>query len=486
MAGLQTGPNTFFCVGPAETGKAQCFAVKRGEVVGRAEVAFHQPWIRDRIATLETSRYVVNKMRTAISEVRYGVGSPPQYLEKGENTVPFVRATSIKDGEIDPTTLLYVAAEQPNHMDKCKLAGGELIIVRSGVNTGDCAVVPKSLANAYAAYDLILTFQSGISAKFVATFLDSEVGRLQLNLVKGRSAQPHINAEEVGAILIPLPPVLDQERLVAAMDTARAERKAKLAKADELLAGLDDFVLDALGLARPEQDSRRVFAIRRGDMTGFQLSPSRYKPELQAFLNRLRSHPAVSQPLGEYVDINPEVDLSGVDEQKTVGFIPMKAVSDGATGDYVLEERPLAEVRKGYTPFEEGDILWAKITPCMQNGKSCIVEGLPNGIGFGSTEFHVLRVREQGIVAEFVKEFVSQQKLRQVATYVFTGSAGQQRVPAEFLANLPFPKLPESRQMEIVEEVAETRARARRLRAEAEAGWKEAKRWFEEQLLESD
>ena len=270
------------------------------------------------------------------------------------------------------------------------------------------------------------------------------------------------------------------------MDTARAERKAKLAEADALLEGLDDFVLDALGLARPEQDSRRVFAIRRGDMTGFQLSPSRYKPELQAFLNRLRSHPAVSQPLGEYVDINPEVDLSGVDEQEIVGFIPMKAVSDGATGDYVLEERPLAEVRKGYTPFEEGDILWAKITPCMQNGKSCIVEGLPNGIGFGSTEFHVLRVREQGIVAEFVKEFVSQQKLRQVATYVFTGSAGQQRVPAEFLANLPFPKLPESRQMEIVEEVAETRARARRLRAEAEAGWKEAKRWFEEQLLESD
>ena len=162
----------------------------------------------------------------------------------------------------------------------------------------------------------------------------------------------------------------------------------------------------------------------------------------------------------------------------------MDAVSDGATGDFTFEERPIGEVRKGYTPFEDGDILWAKITPCMQNGKSCIVEGLPSGIGFGSTEFHVLRVLDKGIITGFVKEFVSQGILREAATNVFTGnSAGQQRVPAEFLASLPFPKIPESEQIEIVEEIAGIRAKARRLRGEAEGGWREAKGWFEEQLL---
>ena len=121
----------------------------------------------------------------------------------------------------------------------------------------------------------------------------------------------------------------------------------------------------------------------------------------------------------------------------------------------------------------------------MQNGKSCIVEGLPNGVGYGSTEFHVLRVREEGVATEFVKEFVSQRRLRQIATYVFTGSAGQQRVPAEFLASLPFPKLPEALQIEIVEEIVGIRAMARRLRAKAEADWQAAKQWFEEQLLGS-
>ena len=71
----------------------------------------------------------------------------------------------------------------------------------------------------------------------------------------------------------------------------------------------------------------------------------------------------------------------------TVGFIPMEAVSDGAIGEYTVRERLLGEVSKGYTRFTDGDILWAKITPCMQNGKSCLVNGLPNQIGLVQQSF---------------------------------------------------------------------------------------------------
>ena len=147
----------------------------------------------------------------------------------------------------------------------------------------------------------------------------------------------------------------------------------------------------------------------------------------------------------------------------------MEAVSDGATGDYAVGERPLAEVSKGYTRFVDGDVLWAKITPCMQNGKIALVDGLPNGIGFGSTEFHVLRVRDSGISKEFVREFVSQTALRQVATYAFTGSAGQQRVPADFLGDLPFPELSETEQRELVAIMATARAERKAKLAEADA-----------------
>ena len=457
--------------------------MRRGDLSGRAEVAFHHPRIRERLSLLENSLFSIKNLGSVIDDIRYGIGSPPQYLNKSEETVPFVRATDIKDGEVNLGTLLHVSAEQPSRMDKCRLVGGELIIVRSGVNTGDSAVIPPSLANAFAGYDLILTVGADASAKFLSNFLDTEIGRLQLNAVKGRSAQPHLNAEEVAAVQVLLPPIAKQEELVAEMDAARAERKAKLAKADALLASIDDFVLDTLGIAPPRDETRRVFGVRGADIRNLQFSPSRHVPELQSLLNRLRNHAATSKTLGDYVEINPKADTSELDDDDIVGFIPMSVVADGATGEYTLTNRPLKEVRKGYTPFRDGDVLWAKITPCMQNGKSCLVDALPNGVGFGSTEFHVLRVKTDAISREFVKEFVNQKTLRQLATNTFTGSAGQQRVPADFLANLPSPELSKVQQNEIVSEIQSIRSQAHRLRQEAESGWETAKARFEARLL---
>ena len=141
-----------------------------------------------------------------------------------------------------------------------------------------------------------------------------------------------------------------------------------------------------------------MFAVKRGEVDGLSFSPSRYAPEIRLFLNRLGSNPTAINPLSMYVDVNPSADVSGIDSDALVGFIPMQAVSNNTIGQYTIANRPLKEVRKGYSPFINGDILWAKITPCMQNGKSCIVDGLPNGVGFGSTEFHVLRVRAPGIL----------------------------------------------------------------------------------------
>ena len=128
----------------------------------------------------------------------------------------------------------------------------------------------------------------------------------------------------------------------------------------------------------------------------------------------------------------------------------MPAVADSATGEYEVTNRPLSEVRRGYTPFADGDILWAKITPSMQNGKTCLVEGLSNGIGFGSTEFHVVRVLDEAISPRFVLDFLGQDTVRRIATYSFTGSAGQQRVPPTFLQDLPFPAISMASQLELV------------------------------------
>jgi type I restriction enzyme S subunit len=105
--------------------------------------------------------------------------------------------------------------------------------------------------------------------------------------------------------------------------------------------------------------------------------------------------------IADVVNVNPKIDRSLFDDRLEVQFVPMAAVGAG-TGNVSLNElRPLAEVQKGFTSFREGDVLFAKITPCMENGKIAVVPKLKSAIGFGSTEFLVLRPHD-GISAAYL------------------------------------------------------------------------------------
>lgn len=153
--------------------------------------------------------------------------------------------------------------------------------------------------------------------------------------------------------------------------------------------------------------------------------------------------------LGDVCDLNPpRPELRRLDAEPT-SFVPMAAVAESGKGMVLVEERPFAEVRKGYTYFEEGDVLFAKITPCMQNGKHAIAAGLRGGIGFASTEFHVLRPKREAVVAEWVHFFLLQPDVLLGAEASCSGAVGQQRVPPSYLAELriPLPSIAEQRRI---------------------------------------
>lgn len=139
--------------------------------------------------------------------------------------------------------------------------------------------------------------------------------------------------------------------------------------------------------------------------------------------------------LNDIAEINPKTDVSHLDDNSLVSFIPMSDVTDDGrwVGD---DSRKMSLVRHGYTAFADNDVLFAKITPCMENGKGARVDNLSNGIGFGSTEYHVLRARsvDEG---EYVFQWTKFKELRGFAANAMTGSAGQQRVPADFLRKYP-------------------------------------------------
>jgi type I restriction enzyme, S subunit len=153
--------------------------------------------------------------------------------------------------------------------------------------------------------------------------------------------------------------------------------------------------------------------------------------------------------IGTITAINPRLDISLMLESTSVSFIPMAAVEAGTGCVDTSAQRQLKEVKKGYTAFRENDVLFAKITPCMENGKSAVVRSLSSGIGFGCTEFHVLRM-SACIDPQLLYYYVSQEVFRQNARAHMTGTAGQLRVPPAFLADAPFPLAPLLEQHRIV------------------------------------
>lgn len=136
--------------------------------------------------------------------------------------------------------------------------------------------------------------------------------------------------------------------------------------------------------------------------------------------------------LGDVCIINPKG--KSLDNDCDVSFVPMQSVSEDGTVD-VTTIRKYGEVKKGFTNFQDGDILFAKITPCMENGKGCIANGLKNGMGFGSTEFHVLRPKSELVTSEWIYYLTSWPEFRKECEKNMTGSAGQKRVPKTFLEN---------------------------------------------------
>ncbi len=139
--------------------------------------------------------------------------------------------------------------------------------------------------------------------------------------------------------------------------------------------------------------------------------------------------------LGQCCELNPKRP-KGIADDVDVSFVPMPAVSEKGHMD-CSTIKPYSEVKKGFTYFAEDDVLFAKITPCMENGKGAIAKGLSNGIGAGSTEFHVLRPIPGKSNPYWIYIITMFDEFRTGARKVMTGTGGQLRVPISYLSDYP-------------------------------------------------
>jgi type I restriction enzyme, S subunit len=163
--------------------------------------------------------------------------------------------------------------------------------------------------------------------------------------------------------------------------------------------------------------------------------------------------------LSTIATINPKKPSQDeLSDDTLVSFVPMKSVEELSGKINLNETRKCGEVRKGYTYFQNDDILFAKITPCMENGKITIADKLENSIGFGSTEFHVIRLKDK-INPKFYFHYLIQDDFRNKAKSKMKGTAGQLRVSSNYLKEGFIPLPPLNEQKRIVDEIEKRKSK---------------------------
>ena len=151
----------------------------------------------------------------------------------------------------------------------------------------------------------------------------------------------------------------------------------------------------------PDANDLCVFAVKRGYIESKEIYCNPLYPTYLSLVEKYQHSPYANGILNNHVAVNPKTDCSLLSDSSEVSFVPMANVQE-KTNVVSYDMVAYETVKKGFTVFQRGDLIWAKITPCMQNGKSCIVDKMPTEIGFGSTEFHVIRKRNENVYMPFI------------------------------------------------------------------------------------
>ena len=242
---------------------------------------------------------------------------------------------------------------------------------------------------------------------------------------------------------------------------------------------IDAYILNELGITLPEIKTdlkSRMFLVNRSELEE-RLDPTVYKDGTKLisslFENVKLSHVAFVNPGGVY---------EGTPIGTSISFIPMEVIDEVYSEISSQGETTIAD-SSGFTKFKEGDLLWAKITPCMQNGKSAIARDLTNGLGCGSTEFFVLRPKDERLSVEYLHVILHLKCVRETAMLYFGGSAGQQRVSASFLENFNLPLPSFTKQQEIANHIYAIRQQAKQLQEEGKSILENAKKEVEQMII---
>lgn len=316
----------------------------------------------------------------------------------------------------------YISEDTFNRLNCTEVKRGDILVSRLPDPVGRASIIPELKDKAITAVDCtIIRLKEEILPTYLNYYMQSPQYLSSIQLKVTGATRQRISRKNLGEISITFPPLAEQQRIVAKLDVAFAE-------IDEAIEG-------------SKKQETEVLKFGYSSIT-----------------NTLKNLANIysSKPLNDVVIIQPKkkLALEKISESDDVSFMGMKELGIEQKYTEAINTKPLNEVFKSYQYFEENDVVFAKITPCYENGKLGIMKNLKNGIGFGSSEFVVLRPNSE-VYCEYIYYCLLDETFRKNGTKNMSGAVGHKRVTKDYYFNYQIAVPPLSMQIECIKEFDE-------------------------------
>ncbi|MCM0327607.1 restriction endonuclease subunit S [Bacteroides fragilis] len=398
-----------------------------------------------------------------------------------------VRISDIQDNKVLWNTVPFCMIEEKD-IETYLLEVNDILFARTGGTVGKSFLVEEvPTKSIYAGYLIRTRYSSLLCPHYMKAFMESQLYWEQLKNGTIATAQPNCNGKTLAKMLLPIPPINEQKRIVERLRRISPfiERYSKSQDALNLMnmqireqfkkSVLQEAIQGKLVPQIAEEGTAQELLeqiklekqklVKEGELKKSSLSDSIiYKGDDNKYYERIgKSEVDISDEISfeipstwiwsrlkNVVALNPRNCL---DDEFEVGFIPMTYIKAGYLSHFEYSRKKWKEVKAGFTHLADGDVAFAKITPCFQNRKSMIIKSVINGYAAGTTELNVLRPYSETIAPEYLLWFCKSSYF--IDEVKMKGTAGQQRVTVDYTPNKLIPLPPKDEQKRIVARIKE-------------------------------
>jgi type I restriction enzyme, S subunit len=440
-------------------------------------------------------------------------GKGPEYVDHSEHLV--ISQKCVRWDGIDLSVARYISPESLTKYEEVRfLKNNDLLWNSTGTGTIGRACLYKNIEGELAAADSHVTIVRTIFGveQFLFRYIQSPIVQNEIEeMASGTTNQIELNTSTVIAHLLPLPPLAEQHRIVAKVDELMAlcdqleqqhsnAQEAHETLVNQLLATLTQSQnaaefnanwqriyahFDVLFTTEASIDALKQTLLQLAVMGKLVPQDPNDEPASE-LLKRIQAEKAKliaegklkkDKPLAPIGEDEKPFDLPKGWEWTTLlnaaaavnprnnapddieaSFVPMTYIGSAFSDKHQDEKRLWKDIKQGFTHFAEGDIGVAKITPCFENSKACVFENLENGLGAGTTELHIVRPVMNTLNPRYVLAYLKSPRFLELGESKMTGTAGQKRLPKDFVETNPFPLPPLAEQQRIVAKVDELMA----------------------------